>query len=296
MLVWDAPGHAASWPFDFSFDLADKARWLDGILRAEGIESPVVVGQSMGGYVGQMYAQLFPGKLRGFVAIDSAPLQRRYVTAAEIWLLKRMEPTEFGDVVAANALYRPGPMEVNAHLDYADRKNGKTCKCKPPVKDKKINDKCNRKKNVRRVFGNNVRERRFHAVDPLNYNAFEGTGRHIQNSAKRNACEFVAHFFSDVAEQIESRNVAHARGDCVEQNVSKPEKCRDSALNQKQFPVAHTVHKLPDNLRNHKIRCNAARYAEKGKKHAYDVLSFFFPGEIENPPKESPFRFFYIFI
>ncbi|TWG08760.1 DNA polymerase III subunit alpha [Saccharopolyspora dendranthemae] len=40
-------------------------------------------------------------------------------------LLKRMQPTEFGDVVAANALYRPGPMEVNAHLDYADRKNGK---------------------------------------------------------------------------------------------------------------------------------------------------------------------------
>ena len=92
VLVWDAPGHAASWPFDFSFDLADKARWLDGMLRAEGIESPVVVGQSMGGYVGQMYAQLFPGKLRGFIAIDSAPLQRRYVTATEIWLLKRMEP------------------------------------------------------------------------------------------------------------------------------------------------------------------------------------------------------------
>ena len=40
-------------------------------------------------------------------------------------LLKRMQPTGFGDVVAANALYRPGPMEVNAHLDYADRKNGK---------------------------------------------------------------------------------------------------------------------------------------------------------------------------
>ena len=92
VFVWDAPGHAASWPFDFSFDMADKARWLDGILQAEGVENPVIVGQSMGGYVGQMYAQLFPGKLGGFIAIDSAPLQRRYVTAAEIWLLKRMEP------------------------------------------------------------------------------------------------------------------------------------------------------------------------------------------------------------
>ncbi|PKW19394.1 DNA polymerase III subunit alpha [Saccharopolyspora spinosa] len=40
-------------------------------------------------------------------------------------LLKRLQPTEFGDLVAANALYRPGPMDVNAHLDYADRKNGR---------------------------------------------------------------------------------------------------------------------------------------------------------------------------
>ena len=92
VLVWDAPGHAASWPFDLSFRLEDKARWLDGILRQEEMDLPVIVGQSMGGYVGQMYAQLFPEKLKGFVSIDSAPLQRKYVTAAEIWLLKRMEP------------------------------------------------------------------------------------------------------------------------------------------------------------------------------------------------------------
>ena len=31
VLVWDAPAHASSWPFSFDFDLADKARWLDGI-------------------------------------------------------------------------------------------------------------------------------------------------------------------------------------------------------------------------------------------------------------------------
>ena len=92
VLVWDAPEHAASWPFSPAFDLWDKARWLDGIFRQEGIDAPVIIGQSMGGYVGQMYAQLFPEKLRGFVSIDSAPLQREYVTGAEIWLLKRMEP------------------------------------------------------------------------------------------------------------------------------------------------------------------------------------------------------------
>ena len=92
LFVWDAPGHAASWPFAFDFDLMDKARWLDGILEQEAMEYPVIVGQSMGGYVGQMYAQLWPQKLRGFVAIDSAPLQRNYVTGIELWLLKRMKP------------------------------------------------------------------------------------------------------------------------------------------------------------------------------------------------------------
>ena len=92
VLVWDPPAHAASWPFDLSFELRDKAAWLDDIFRQEGMEHPVIVGQSMGGYVGQMYAELFPEKLEGFVAIDSAPLQRKYVTAAEIWLLKKMEP------------------------------------------------------------------------------------------------------------------------------------------------------------------------------------------------------------
>ena len=92
VLVWDAPAHAMSWPFDFSFDLSDKAIWLNEIFIKEQIDYPVIVGQSMGGYVGQMYSQLFPNKLKGFISIDSAPLQRKYVTAIEIWLLKRMEP------------------------------------------------------------------------------------------------------------------------------------------------------------------------------------------------------------
>lgn len=92
VLVWDAPGHAASWSFDLDFTLMDKAGWLDDILETENTGQPVIIGQSMGGYVGQAYAQQFPEKLKGFVSIDSAPLQRRYVTGIEIWLLKRMEP------------------------------------------------------------------------------------------------------------------------------------------------------------------------------------------------------------
>ncbi len=40
-------------------------------------------------------------------------------------LLRRMQPEQFSDIVAVNALYRPGPMAANAHNDYADRSNGR---------------------------------------------------------------------------------------------------------------------------------------------------------------------------
>lgn len=95
VFVWDAPAHAASWPFTFDFDLLDKAKWLHEIFEQENITRPVIVGQSMGGYVGQAYAQLYPERLKGFVSIDSAPLQKKYVTGLELWLLKRMEPVYF---------------------------------------------------------------------------------------------------------------------------------------------------------------------------------------------------------
>lgn len=92
VFVWDAPGHAASWPFSLTFSLMDKAQWLFEILEAEGITRPVLIGQSMGGYVGQAFLQRFPGRAKGFVSIDSAPLQRRYVTGIELWMLRKTEP------------------------------------------------------------------------------------------------------------------------------------------------------------------------------------------------------------
>lgn len=92
LLVWDAPGHGASWPFSLTFSLMDKALWLEEILQIEEFHAPVIVGQSMGGYLGQAYAQRFPGRSAGYISIDSAPLQRSYVTAFDLWLLKNTEP------------------------------------------------------------------------------------------------------------------------------------------------------------------------------------------------------------
>ena len=92
VFVWDPPGHAGSWPFRFDFSLMDTAKWLREILALEGFEDPILVGQSMGGYTAQAFAELCPEKIRGFVSIDSAPLGREYVSGLEIWLLKRTEP------------------------------------------------------------------------------------------------------------------------------------------------------------------------------------------------------------
>ena len=39
-------------------------------------------------------------------------------------LLKTLRPTEFEDISALVALYRPGPMGANSHMNYALRKNG----------------------------------------------------------------------------------------------------------------------------------------------------------------------------
>ncbi len=92
ILTWDAPGHAASRPFKLDFSLMNKAIWLHEILEKEGITHPVLIGQSMGGYVSQCFMEKYPGEAAGFISIDSAPVKRSYVTGMEIWLLKRTEP------------------------------------------------------------------------------------------------------------------------------------------------------------------------------------------------------------
>ena len=92
VLVWDAPGHGKSRPFRLDFDLMDEAVWLHEILGKEGISRPVLIGQSMGGYVAQCFMERYPGETAGFVSIDSAPLKRRYVSGLEISMLRKTEP------------------------------------------------------------------------------------------------------------------------------------------------------------------------------------------------------------
>lgn len=100
-LVWDPPSHGLSRPFKLDWSMDDLARLLRAVLQREGFAHPVLVGQSMGGYVAQAYIDLYPGETAGFISIDSCPLQRAYYTAAELWALKR-----------TRAIYQPIPWKI----------------------------------------------------------------------------------------------------------------------------------------------------------------------------------------
>ncbi len=60
------------------------------------------------------YELLGRGDTLGVFQLDGGPMRG---------LLRQMIPDSFEDISAVIALYRPGPMGVNAHTDYADRKN-----------------------------------------------------------------------------------------------------------------------------------------------------------------------------
>ena len=88
-LVWDAPAHGASRPFALAFSMGDLAHWLREIFAIEGVERPVLIGQSLGGYIAQYYMDEYPGSVSGFISIDSCPLKRSYYTWWELAMLKR---------------------------------------------------------------------------------------------------------------------------------------------------------------------------------------------------------------
>lgn len=94
--VWDAPAHGLSRPFALKFTMNDLASWLHSIFKAEKIDAPVLVGQSMGGYISQVYIDQYPGSVSGFVSIDSCSLSRKYYSHWELALLKHTKGMYMG--------------------------------------------------------------------------------------------------------------------------------------------------------------------------------------------------------
>lgn len=54
------------------------------------------------------------GDTLGVFQFDGGPMRS---------LLRQMQPDNFEDISAVSALYRPGPMGMNSHINYAERKN-----------------------------------------------------------------------------------------------------------------------------------------------------------------------------
>lgn len=94
VFVWDAPGHAQSRPFVLNFSLEQEAKWLGAILDQYIADSsaPVLVGQSKGGMLAQKYLSLYPSRVAGIVSVDSMPLEGKYLSRAELWMVKHVEP------------------------------------------------------------------------------------------------------------------------------------------------------------------------------------------------------------
>ena len=84
---------------------------LDNI-RANGLEAPVLEELKFDDE--KTFKLLGAGDTLGVFQLDGDQMRV---------LLRMMKPTGFEDISAALALYRPGPMGVDAHVNYAKRKN-----------------------------------------------------------------------------------------------------------------------------------------------------------------------------
>ncbi len=86
--TWDAPAHGLSRPFELKSTMYDFASYLHHIFETEQIAMPVLVGQSLGGYISQVYIDLYPNSVSGFVSVDSCSMSRKYYSWWELALLK----------------------------------------------------------------------------------------------------------------------------------------------------------------------------------------------------------------
>ena len=89
-LVWDAPAHGQSRPYK-NFSYVHAAEELMAILDERTITAPVLIGQSMGGYIAQTFISRYPGIVSAFVAIDSTPYGEKYYSAVDKWILRQIE-------------------------------------------------------------------------------------------------------------------------------------------------------------------------------------------------------------
>ncbi len=86
VLTWDVPLHGLSRPYT-NFSLDNAAIELFKIVNQENFSSVHLVGQSMGGYISQIFAVKYPGLVKTITAVDLSPVQGSYYSKMDRWLL-----------------------------------------------------------------------------------------------------------------------------------------------------------------------------------------------------------------
>lgn len=87
--VWDAPAHGLSRPYPLTFSMEDMADILFEIFQKEQITVPILIGQSLGGYISQVFMARHPKTVSAFISVDSCSMSRKYYSRWELALLKR---------------------------------------------------------------------------------------------------------------------------------------------------------------------------------------------------------------
>ncbi|MBE2224877.1 MAG: alpha/beta fold hydrolase [Anaerolineae bacterium] len=117
VLVWDARGHGQSTPVGAGFNLDLCARDMLAVLDAVGVETAVIGGQSLGGYIAQTLYRIAPQRVQAMIVIGSTPIAKAY-SKLEMWTLKATMPLfnvwpygNFVNMVATNTAITPAVQE-----------------------------------------------------------------------------------------------------------------------------------------------------------------------------------------
>ena len=90
LITWDAPAHGKSRPYS-NFSYPNAVEVLKNVLKENQIQSAVMIGQSMGGFLIQSFIKRYPEMVTAFVGIDTMPYGTSYYSKSDKWWLRQIE-------------------------------------------------------------------------------------------------------------------------------------------------------------------------------------------------------------
>jgi pimeloyl-ACP methyl ester carboxylesterase len=118
VVAMDLRGHGGSdWVVPAAYHAEDHARDALGVLDGLGWRAPVVMGHSLGGYIGATLAGLHPERVGALVIIDTMTQWNERETA---WAMEQAErpAQEFATREEAGARFRLSPRETTAPAEW----------------------------------------------------------------------------------------------------------------------------------------------------------------------------------